>query len=544
MSTNDTKTIEIFDTTFRDGMQQPRMEITISDALKILTMMNAMGVAVAEIGFAFGNAFARQLILAATAGTWSNLKLAVFARTCKPGKSVDDCEDVQEALKLGVPVVVVVCKSRLMDVFESLRTTPEENLRMVRDTVQYLKVRGVEVHLDLEHACDAYFGRGLFGNPAPQYDDFSGDSRVYLKRVVQTALDAGADRIIFCDTNGGTNPFEVAEILQTYVDEYPNVKFGFHGHNDNGFAEANAWAAAHHGAVQVQGTINGYGERTGNTNWLTLVARLQLKDGFRILTPGQLGALSDLAERTALAFGREVPENQPFVGANAFGTSAGMHASSQARNNGAYLQCDPCLVGNHERISINRQSGKANVQLAAERLGVPLTETQVGQLMHEFAAAINNGVFEASETSFVLACRHVRGECPAYFSLVDHHITNGGEGNQRYAKVELKVRVGETVEHVIGEGAGPVDAIRVALRKALQTHYPNLEEFTIAGYNCRALQVAEQGTAAVVLVKVDFTNNLAHAWDIAAASSSQDEAALRALVDSIRWKLFQASATV
>lgn len=530
--------VELLDTTFRDGMQHEKMSISLTDALKIVRRMAQVGFHVAELGFACANEFAQNLIQAALQEDLGQMQIAAFGRTRKPKEKVQDSVDVQAMLKLGMPVAVIVCKSRLMDVVNSLQTDQAENLAMIKDTVSYLKDQGLTVYLDLEHALDAYYGRGRFGELMDQAQKKT--NYQHFLEVIEVGIQAGADCLVVCDTTGGASPEEVATIFNSLRELYPEVKFGFHGHNDNDLAVANSRAAVLSSACHIQGTINGYGERCGNLNLCSFVPRLQLKDSIPLVSSEALKQLTELSRKTALAFNRESSNRAPFVGVSAHFTSAGMHASSQDRDPGAYLQIHPELVGNEERVGISRQSGRANVALMAKKLGVPLNDSQLQEFMKRYSKMINADAFEASETSFILACRWVRGELKEYFEVMNYEVSTRRYFNESLpqAKAEVAVKVGKEVEHTVAFGNGPVDALVKALRKALRPFYPAIHQVHLVAYNLYALDVSEKETGAPVRVLAGFQSK-EQRWETAGVSTDSNEAALMATVDGIQWFLYQ-----
>jgi len=336
---------EIFDTSLRDGLQQPNIAISVPNAVGLLQHMAAFGVHYAEIGFAGANQFVSDLTAALHSANTGAMKLALFGRTRGRGTKVQDWSDVQVmvANRQRVPVAVIVVKSRLLDVLKSLETTPDENLLMAFETIEYLQQNGLEVIVDLEHAMDAACGRRENGNECDV--DFSQQSLDYFHQMVAQCASQQVSRIVVCDTTGGADPTEVGQVIEGLVRSYPGASFGFHGHTDRGLGVANARAAVLAGAIQIQGTILGTGERCGNVNLTTVIGSMQLRGEAEFVTPESLTGLTSLANSTYSAFGLEPPHGTPIVGPGAFGTWAGMHGSSEKKNPGAYLWCDPARVG-------------------------------------------------------------------------------------------------------------------------------------------------------------------------------------------------------
>lgn len=518
--------VEVLGTLFRDGMQGKNMKMSLTDALKVLHMMQEAGFHYAELGFAGSNDFATRLIRAAVKENFGQMKLAAFGRTL--------AADVDAILDLEVPVAVIVCKSRLLDAIVDLKTNRKGNLAMIRETVRRLEEQGREVILDLEHAMDAVCGRREYGRAMSRAQKER--NRAHFFEVVETGIKAGADCLVVCDTTGGASPEEVAELFECLTEKYPKGKFGFHGHNCGGLAVANSRAAVLHGTRHVQGVTNGYGERTGNTNLLTLIARLQLKDGINVVSTKALASYTAFAHRTALALGLALDDRTPFVGTAACGTWAGMHAA--AKRPGLYLSFLPAAVGNTELVGVNRQSGRANVMAMARMLKVPLTRDQATKFMKEHKATIESGGFEASQYSFILACRRARGEHRAFFWVKRYEVATGRQKGKPFAKAEVRMVVGRDNRHEISTGDGPVDAMRRALYKALEPFYPTISQIHLEFFHVSAFDVSEGETGAPVMVVAQFASG-AQKWETIGVHSNSNDAAFQALIDGIEWFLVQ-----
>ena len=534
-----TPKIELFDTSLRDGLQQPNLEISVPNAVHLLQRMGAFGVHFAEIGFAGANLFVDDLTKAlASADTWA-MKLALFGRTRGRGMKVEDWPDLQFMIrnKRRVPVAVIVVKSRLLDVTKSLETTPEENLRMTWETVDYLQANGLEVFVDFEHAMDANCGRRENGNPCDE--DFHRRSVDYFNQLADQCAGQKAGRIIICDTTGGASPEEVTRVVGSLAARYPDTKFGFHGHKDRGLGVANTRAAILAGAVQVQGTLLGTGERCGNVNLTTVIGGMQLRGEAEFVTPDSLTGLTSLAHTAYAAFGLEPPHGTPIVGQGAFGTWAGMHGSSERKNPGAYLWCDPARVGANPVIGVNRQSGKANVMLLSENLGVPLNSDQAQALIDGNESMIEGGGYTASEVSFRLACMRVLKTLRNRFGVRSWRVFDeSDEIGHRFVQAFMTLSVGEsTVTTTRAEGAGPVDALTKAMRRELEKWYPALAEMRLGTFSVMALDVAAHDSAAYVRVTVSFHADGHEPWITAGVSSDMNQAALMAIVDGFTYWL-------
>ena len=534
--------VELFDTSLRDGMQQPNLEISVPAAVSLLQRMSAFGVQYAEIGFAGAHQFVGDLTQALAHADTGAMKLALFGRSRGRGMRVADWPDVQFIVehKQRVPVAVIVVKSRLLDVRKSLETTPEENLLMAGETVRYLEDQGLEVIVDLEHAMDAACGRrecGVAGDA-----EFGAETLDYFHQVVAQCAEQRVSRIVVCDTTGGASPEEVARVIGGLVKTYPQAGIGFHGHTDRGLGVANSRAAILAGARHVQGTLLGTGERCGNVNLTTLVGSMQLRSEAEFVPEGSLAGLTSLAHAGYAAFSLDVPHGAPVVGPGAFGTWAGMHGSSERKNPGAYLWCDPARVGAVPAIGVNRQSGKANILLLSETLGVPLTPAQAQDLMNKNQAMIEGGGFTASEVSFRLACLEARKALPNLFSVRTWRVFDeSDEAGTRFVQAFMSLGIGEkTIVTTRAEGAGPVDAMTRAMRHELEKWYPALQQMRLGRFSVTAIDVSAHDSAAYVRVIVSFEADGHQPWVTAGVSSDMNQAALMAIVDGFHhWLLLQ-----
>lgn len=534
--------VELFDTSLRDGMQQPNLEISVGNAISLLERMAAFGVRYAEIGFAGANDFVAQLTPAIETVDTGAMKLALFGRTRAPGSHVDDWPDVQFMIrhKDRIPAAVVVVKSRLLDVERSLETSPEENLRMAWDTIACLQEHGLEVLVDLEHAMDAICGRRENGHPCDP--DFRARTFDYFRQIVDQCARQQVSRIVICDTNGGADPEEVRDAIGSLVREYPGAHFAFHGHTDRGLGVANSRTAVLAGAVQIQGTLIGTGERTGNVNLSTVVGSMQLRGEAEFVSDDALRGLASLARSTYADFSLDVPHGAPIVGPGAFGTWAGMHGSSERKNPGAYLWCDPARVGAAPIIGVNAQSGKANVVLLSETLGVPLNAAQAQAVIEANRAMVDGGGFTASEVSFRLACLRVLKTMPDFFTVRTWRVFDeSDEAGNRFVQAFMSLGIGDsTIRTTRAEGAGPVDALTRAMRHELEKSYPALQLMKLGRFSVTAIDVSAHDSAAHVRVTVSFHAEGYEPWVTAGVSSDLNQAALMAIVDGFQyWLLTQ-----
>jgi 2-isopropylmalate synthase len=536
-----TRKVELFDTSLRDGLQQPNLEISVPNAVSLLQRMAVFGVHYAEIGFAGANQFVSDLARTLDSVDTGAMKLALFGRTRGRGTKVQDWSDVKFIIghKKRVPVAVVVVKSRLLDVAKSLETTPEENLRMAYETIECLHDNGLEVFVDFEHAMDAAFGRRENGEPCDP--DFSKRSLDYFHQITAQCVDQKVSRLVICDTTGGAGPEEVTHLISDLTKTYPDAKFGFHGHTDRGLGIANTRAAIFAGAVQIQGTVLGTGERCGNVNLTTVIGSMQLRDEAEFVAPGSLPGLTSLAHSAYAAFRLEPPHGAPIVGPGAFGTWAGMHGSSEHKDPGAYLWCDPAKVGAKPRIGVNGQSGKANIILLSKSLGVPLNSAQAQAFIDSNQAMIDGGGFTASEVSFRLACMKVHKTLRESFSVKGWRVLDeSDEIGNRYVQAAMSLSIGGSKATTTrAEGAGPVDALTKAMRQELENWYPAIALLRLDTFSVTAIDVSAHDTAAHVRVTVSFHADGHEPWTTAGVSSDLNQAALMAIVDGFHYWLLK-----
>jgi 2-isopropylmalate synthase len=359
--------------------------------------------------------------------------------------------------------------------------------------------------------------------------------------MVAQCVHQNVSRLIVCDTTGGAGPEEVTQTMSCLTWAYPNVKFGFHGHTDRGLGVANTRAAIFAGAVQIQGTLVGTGERCGNVNLTTVIGSMQLRDEAEFVTPESLTGLTSLAHSAYASFGIEVPHGAAIVGQGAFGTWAGMHGSSERKNPGAYLWCDPAKVGASPVIGVNSQSGKANIMLLSESLGVPLDSKQAQTFMDANQSMIDGGGFTASEVSFRLACIRVLKTLRNSFSVKSWKVVDeSDESGNRFVRASMSLLLGDsTVTETAAEGAGPVDALSKAMRQELEKWYPAIQKMRLETFSVTAIDISAHDTAAHVRVTVSFQADGHEPWTTAGVSSDLNQAALMAIVDGFHYWLLK-----
>ncbi len=514
-----TTTIAIYDTTLRDGTQSEGISLSVEDKLKVVGLLDELGVAYIEGGWPGSNPKDAEFFRRARHLTLNHARLAAFGMTCRAGGNPDNDPNIQALLDAETPVVTVVGKTSIMHVTDVLRTTPEENLRIIRESLAYLKAQGKEVIYDAEHFFDGYKL-----DPA------------YTLDTLRAALEGGAELLVLCDTNGGAMPWEVADVTALVARMLPEARLGIHTHNDAENAVANSLEAIRAGAIHVQGTINGYGERCGNANLCSIIPSLELKMGLKCLPEGSLRKLTHLS-RTVDEIANMAPNtHQAYVGRSAFAHKGGLHVAAMRRTLDSYQHIDPELVGNEMRILMSDLAGRGTVLHAAEKLGMDLSSERAIAILDEIKQLEHEGyVFEGAEASVALMVRRATAGYEPPFELI--HFTTmvvqdpGGARNE----ATVKVRVKDTVYHTAATGNGPVNALDSALRKALSPVYPQIASFQLADYKVRILD-GENGTAATTRVLIDTQNSHAR-WSTVGAGTNVINASWRALVDSIEYGL-------
>jgi len=517
-------TFHVYDTTLRDGSQREGLSLSVEDKLAVAAHLDDLGVGFIEGGWPGANPKDEAFFRRAAAGdlTLRNAQLAAFGATRKAGSVAADDPQVRALVDAATPVVTLVAKSHVGHVERALRTTREENLAMVRDTVEFLCREGRRVFLDAEHFFDGYHL-----------------DRDYALSVVRTAYDAGADVVALCDTNGGMLPGRVAEIVHELAGE--GLRVGIHAHNDTSCAVANSLAAIDAGASHVQGTANGYGERAGNADLFAVVAALELKKGRQVLPQGTLADLVRVSHAIAELANIAPDPHQPWVGASAFAHKAGLHASALKVDPDLYQHTDPALVGNDMRVLVSELAGRASVELKARSLDIEVDRETVGRVIERVKSMEAAGYsFEAAEASFELLLREeVDGARPSFFDLESYRVISESRPNGEHvseATVKLHAKGGERFV-ATGEGNGPVNALDRALRQALERVHPQLASFELVDYKVRILEGAH-GTGAVTRVLVRTTNG-EREWDTVGVDENIIAASWQALDDAYTFGLLK-----
>lgn len=509
--------LEIYDTTLRDGSQQEGISLTVSDKLRVAALLDDLGVGYVEGGWPGSNPKDSEFFKRARSEL--NLRRAVltaFGSTRRPRGQVDGDPQLTALLEAETPVICLVGKAWDYHVREALRTDLDDGTAMVGESVAYLRERDREVFFDAEHFFDGYAA-----NP-----DFS-------LAVLRAAHQAGASRLVLCDTNGGRLPHEIREVVTQVRESLPDAELGVHFHNDAGCAVASSLLAVERGVRQVQGCINGYGERTGNTNLSTLIPDLVLKMGAPVVEEEQLAQISPISHHIAEIVNISLDPHRPYVGASAFTHKAGLHTSALARRSDAYEHQNPTAVGNRTRMVVSELSGRATIINKAEALGIAVTDEQIGTVLEEIKQMEHRGYhFEAADGSFELLLRRSTGWEQNFFDLESFRVFTERRSNEEIvaeATVKLVVQ-GERVV-TLGEGNGPVNALDQALRRGLTACYPAVGELRLTNYLVRVLDSSES-TGATVRVFIETTNGT-DTWGSIGVHPNLIEASWQALVDGI-----------
>jgi 2-isopropylmalate synthase len=514
--------IQIYDTTLRDGTQSEGFNLSANDKIRIAQKLDELGVAFIEGGWPGSNPKDAEFFERARQLTWKNAQITAFGSTCRVKGGPEDDANIKALLDSGAPVCTIFGKTWMLHVLEVLKTTPEDNLRIIEQSVAYLRAQGRRVIYDAEHFFDGY----------------KADS-AYALETLEAAIRGGAETVVLCDTNGGTMPWEVEQIVRE-VKAAIYHPLGIHTHNDSEMAVVNSLVAVREGAMQVQGTINGIGERCGNANLVSVMADLELKMGFKCLPEDGLGKLTDLSHFVAEVANITPNEHLPFVGRSAFAHKGGVHVAAMRRSAQSYQHIEPEKVGNKMRVVVSDLSGRGNLLSKAEEYGVEVdTGDEVVGVLGEIKELEARGFsFEAAEASVALMLKRQEIYYKAPFELIDFTV-NVDHRDKRgiFAEATVKVRVpgSDEVLHTAAEGNGPVNALDKALRKALTPHYPVLAKFQLADYKVRILD-GNNGTSALTRVLID-TQNGTKRWTTVGASTNIIEASWRALADAIEYGL-------
>ncbi len=516
--------VEIYDTTLRDGSQTEEISFSVEDKLRILRKLDEFGVHYVEGGWPGAIPKDDEFFKKAKRIHLSNTRLVVFGSTRKPGVRAERDAGLKKLLSAGSDIITIVGKAWLLHVREALRVSPEENVDMIYDSISFLKKHVDKVFFDAEHFFDGYK-----------------DDSKYTLKVLESAAAAGADCLVLCDTNGGSMPWEIQEIVSE-VKKQTGAKLGIHCHNDSGTAVANSLSAVLAGATQVQGTINGIGERCGNANLCTIIPDLRFKLNIKSIEDSNLKNLREVSAFVSEIANLPPNKHQPYVGDSAFAHKGGLHVSGITKNPRTYEHIDPALVGNQRRIIVSEQAGRSNIINKLQGFGLKGKELeevskkvlQTVKLMEQLGYH-----YEGADASFEILVKKALNKHKKFFTLKGFRVIDEKrrEGQKPFSEATIMVEVGGKVEHTAAVGNGPVNALDNALRKALEKFYPSLASVKLLDYKVRVL-TAQKGTAASVRVLIESGDGKEE-WGTVGVSENIIEASWIALVDSIEYKLLK-----
>ena len=520
--------VQLYDTTLRDGAQREGISFSVEDKLKIARKLDEMGVHFIEGGWPGSNpkdvdffAGAKELVL-------SHSVVTAFGSTRRPNIAAEKDANLLALVDAGTRVVTIVGKSWDEHVAQVLETSLEENLSMIADSIGYLKAKGLTVFFDAEHFFDGYKANAE-----------------YALRTLEAAAAAGADAVVLCDTNGGALPHEVSSACEA-ARRAVSTSLGIHAHNDAELAVANTIAAIGAGATQVQGTINGYGERCGNANLCSIIPDLKLKMGIDCVTDEQLSRLAEVSHYVSEIANLSPDTHLPYVGTSAFTHKGGVHVSGMMKMEGSYHHIDPEMVGNRQRVLVSELSGKGNIIYKARERGLPLSLQREQVILEQIKSLESRGFqYEGAEASFELLLYRAQPDYHSPFELVDFMVVvekrrrppAGGDLEGMLAEATVKVRVGTEIMHTAAEGNGPVNALDCALRKALVKFYPSLEAVKLVDYKVRILEESA-GTESQVRVLIESSDG-EEEWRTVGSSANIIEASWMALADSLEYWLLK-----
>ena len=512
--------IKLYDTTLRDGMQAEGVSFSLEDKLSIARRLDELGLDYIEGGYAASNPKEMQFFAEAARMGLKNSRIVAFGSTCRADTKVEDDASLDAILACKTPAATLVGKAWDMHVKTVLGCSLDENLLLCADSVKYLKKHSIETIFDAEHFYDGYR-----------------QNCEYAMKVLTAAAQAGADVLVLCDTNGGSMPDRIYEITKAVCEKFPSFAIGIHTHNDSDCATANSLAAVRAGARHVQGTVNGLGERCGNANLCTVIPNLAFKMGFDCLNAQKIKTLTEVS-RFIFEIGNLTPVmNMPYVGESAFAHKAGLHVDALRKDKRTYEHIDPALIGNERRFLISELSGKSNVLAELEKAKIAQDKKLAQKILTRVQELENQGYqFEAANASFDLLVKKIMDTFKPSFELLKYYVTTERRATgDLVTEATVKLKVGDKVQHVVGEGDGPVNALDGALRKALENIYPAIKDVHLTDYKVRIVN-AGAGTAARVRVIIESRDKTS-IWGTVGVSENIIEASWLALVDSVEYKL-------
>ncbi len=519
------KKIEIYDTTLRDGAQSEGINFSVSDKLKIIKRLDELGIDYIEAGWPGANPVDNEIFNKVSELTLKHSQIAAFGSTRKPECNVENDNVIVNLSNSSAKIITIFGKSWDFQVKEALNTSLEENLAMIKDSIEFLISKGKKVFFDAEHFFDGYK-----------------NNRAYSLEVLKIANNAGAERIILCDTNGGCINNEIYKITKEAYEYLQSAKLGIHAHNDSDLATANSIAGVDGGCIQVHGTINGYGERCGNANLCSVIPNLQLKRDYDVIGEN-LSKLCDCAREISEISNKMLNSNLPYVGSSAFAHKAGIHASGVRKNSQTYEHINPELIGNTRRFLISDQAGCASIKEKAKnfRFVQFKSDDEIKKVANKIKELEWQGfAFEGADASFEILVMDVLQKKPELFKLLGYRVigdTNfiNKKENLTITEASVKIKIDDDVIHTVSEGDGPVNALDIALRKALFEKYPSVKNFKLSDFKVRILD-SKDGTAATVRVIIESTDGI-NKWDTVGVSANIIDASYNAIADSILYGL-------
>ncbi len=515
------KKIKLYDATLREGAQAEGVSLSVTDKLKITKLLDELGIHYIEGGWPGSNPKDAEYFRKVKKLELKNARVAAFGSTCRKDTDPAKDENIKALLESEASTVTIFGKAWTLHVEDALRATLDENLAMIEKSTKYLKSKGREVIFDAEHFFDGYKS-----NPE------------YAMKTLRAAASGKADTLVLCDTNGGSLPHEIIIITEKVVQGFPDLNIGIHTHNDSGTAMGNTLAAIQAGATHVQGTTNGYGERCGNADLSTLIPNLQLKLGIEVLPPGNLIHLTRVANAVAFIANQPPPYRSPYIGRSAFAHKGGIHVSAMRRNPLTYQHINPKLVGNESRVLISELAGKSNLHSKLEEMGMRGKISNLKEVLGKIKTLEHDGFsFEAAEASVELLLLRCEKDYKPPFRMLDFTVVvEHREKRGIFAEATVKVLVGNEVFHVAAEGDGPVDALYIALTKALREGHPNIEKFHLADYKVHIIN-SSKGTGAITRVMIDMQLDNKY-WSTVGASANIIEASWTALSDAMEYGIY------
>ena len=512
--------IKIYDSTLRDGAQAQGVNFSLEDKLAIAVKLDQLGIDYIEGGYAVSNQKDMQFFVDVKSLGLKHSKIAGFGNTRRANNTVQEDASLNAIVNSGAAVATLVAKCWDFHVTEVIRCSLDDNLKICSESVKYMFDKGLkEVVFDAEHFYDGYKN-----NPE------------YSLKVLQAAAEAGANCLALCDTNGGCLPSEIFDITSAIVKALPGIEIGIHCHNDSDCAVANSLAAVSAGATHVQGTINGIGERTGNANLTTIIPNLAFKMGHETIGSENIQKLTEASIIFSEIANLAPVKNMPYVGESAFAHKAGLHVNALRKNSKTYEHISPDQVGNERKFLISELSGGANVIAELEKSGIKVEKKVIAQILEEVQDLENQGYqFEAATASFDMLVRKITGQYKPAFELIKYNVNVHHDVNRLSTEATIKLAVNNKIDHVVGEGDGPVDALYNAMRKSLDKFYPQLKSIHLVDYKVRIVN-AKAATAARIRVMIS-TRDKSSVWNTVGVSENIIDASWKALVDSIEYKL-------